>query len=96
LKTLKIYIESNIANGVIQRSVSPGAAPILIAKEKDGGLRLCVDYQALNKDTVMNRYPLPQTLEMLDGLRGGQIFKKLDLRNANHLIRIKEGDEYKS
>jgi len=40
LRTLKAYIEVNLANGFIQRSSSPAAAPILFAKKKDGGLRL--------------------------------------------------------
>jgi len=96
LKTLKAYIETNLANGFIQRSSSPAAAPILFAKKKDGGLRLCVDYRALNSATIKNRYPLPLISEMLDRLRGARIFTKLDLRNTYHLIRIKEGDEYKT
>jgi hypothetical protein len=96
LKTLTAYIETNLANGFIQRSSSPGAAPILFAKKKDGGLRLCVDYRALNLGTVKHRYPLPLISEMLDRGRGARIFTRLDLRNAYHLIRIKEGDEYKT
>jgi hypothetical protein len=55
-----------------------------------------VDYRALNSATVKNRYPLPLIAEMLDRVCGARIFTKLDLRNANHLIRIKEGDEYKT
>jgi hypothetical protein len=55
LRTIKAYIETNLANGFIQRLASPAAAPILFAKKKDGGLRLCVDYRALNKATVTNR-----------------------------------------
>jgi hypothetical protein len=96
LKTPKAYIETNLANGFVQRSSSPAAAPILFAKRKDGGLRLCVDYRALNNATVKNRYPLPLISEMLDRLRGALIFTKLDIRNAYHRIRIKEGDEYKT
>jgi hypothetical protein len=78
LKTLKAYIETNLANGFIQRSSSPAAAPILFAKTKDGGLRLCVDYRALNLGTVKNRYPLPLISEMLDRVRGARIFTRLD------------------
>jgi hypothetical protein len=96
LRTLKGYIQKNLANGFIQRSSSPVAAPILFAKNKDGGLRLCVDYRALNAGTIKNRYPLPLISEMLDRVGGARFFTKLDLRGAYHLIRIKEGDEYKT
>jgi hypothetical protein len=68
LRTLKAYIESNLANGFIQRSSSSAAAPILFAKNKDGGLQLWVDYQALNTGTIKNRYPLRLISEMLDRL----------------------------
>jgi hypothetical protein len=96
LRTLKAYIEANLANGFIQRSSSPVAALILFAKKKDGGLRLCVDYLAPNKATVKNRYSLPIISEMLDLVRKARIFTKLDLRGDYNLIRIKEGDEYKT
>jgi len=86
LKTLLAHIETQLANRLIQRSSSPAAALSLFAKKKDGGLRLCVDYQALHKASVKNRYPLPLISEMLDRLRGVRIFTKLDLRNAYHLI----------
>jgi len=55
LKTLKAYIGTNLANGFIQRSSSSAAALILFAKKTDRGLRLCVDYRALNLATVKNR-----------------------------------------
>jgi hypothetical protein len=57
LKRLKAYIETNLANGFIQRSSSSAVAPILFATTKDGGLRLCVDYQALNPGMVKNSTP---------------------------------------
>jgi len=37
VKTLKAYIDTNLANGFIQRQSSVAAAPILFAKKKDGG-----------------------------------------------------------
>jgi len=96
LRTLKAYIEANLANEFIQRSSSPAAAPILFAKKKDGGLTVCVDYHALNLATVKNRYPLPWISEMLDRVCEARIFTKLDPRGAYNLIRIEEGDEYKT
>jgi len=96
LKTLKAYIETNLANGFIQRSSLPTAAPILVGKKKDGGLGQCVEYRAHNRAMVKNRYPLPLISEMPDRLHGAQIFTKLDLSNAYHLIRIMQGDKYKT
>jgi len=59
-------------------------------------MRLCVDYRGLNRITVKNRYPLPLISEMLDRLSNCKLFTKLDLRDAYHRLRIKEGDEWKT
>jgi len=88
LMSLTAYIGGNLANEFIQRSSSPAEAPILNAKRKDGRLRLCVDYRALNLATVKNRYRLTVISEMLDRVRDDRIFSKLDLRGAYNLIRI--------
>ncbi|KAK3519806.1 hypothetical protein QTP70_006489 [Hemibagrus guttatus] len=64
--------------------------------KKDGGLRPCIDYHALNRITVKFRYPLPLVPAALEHLRGATIFTKLDLRSAYNLIRICEGDEWKT
>jgi hypothetical protein len=96
LKALKAYIETNLASGFIQRSSSPAASPILLVKKKDGSLKLCVDYRALNHASVKNRYPLPLISEILERVGKAKIFTKLDLRGAYNLIRIKEGDEFKT
>ncbi|XP_048039405.1 uncharacterized protein LOC125264212 [Megalobrama amblycephala] len=64
--------------------------------KKDGGLRPCIDYRALNKITVKFRYPLPLVPAALEHLRGATVFTKLDLRSAYNLIRIREGDEWKT
>jgi hypothetical protein len=96
LQTLKAYTETNLSNRFIQRVSSSAVAPTLCAKNKDGSLRLCVDYWAFNSATVKNRYPLPLISEMLDRMRRAQIFTKLGLGNAYHVIRITEGEEYKT
>ena len=45
LAALKKQIEQFLASGHIAPSSSPYGAPILFAKKKDGGLRICIDYR---------------------------------------------------
>ncbi len=90
------YVNTSLANGLIQPSKSPAGAPILFVKKKDDSVRLCVDYRGLNSITVKDRYPLPIINDLLDTLGKALLFTKLDLKNAYHLIRIKEGDEWKT
>ena len=43
-----------------------------------------------------DRYPLPRIDELLDRLCSAYIFTKLDLRSGYNLVRLREGDEYKT
>jgi transposase InsO family protein len=95
-EVLRDYIHASLAKGWIRRSTSEAGAPIMFAKKKDGGLRLCVDYRGLNAITIKNRHPLPLIGESLDRLGSARIYTKLDLRDAYHRIRIREGDEWKT
>jgi len=72
------------------------AFTIVFVKKKDGKLRLCADYRALNEVTKQDRHPLPLISEALDRLRGAKYFTKLDSKDAYHKIRIREGDEWKT
>jgi len=83
--------------GKIKRSTSPAGSPILFVPKPHGrGLRLCVDYRALNRITIPNQYPLLIMQELQDWVQGAQWFTKMDLKNGFHLIRIREGDEWKT
>jgi transposase InsO family protein len=96
LKALREWLEENLGKGFIRVSTSPAGAPILFIKKKDGSLRLCVDYRGLNKITIKDRTPLPLIGESIDRLRKARVFTKIDLRGAYNLVRIKEGDEWKT
>ena len=67
----------------------------MFVKKKDGNLRLCVDYRALDEVTKKDRYPLPLIGEALDRLHTAKYFTKLDIKEAYHNVRIKKGDEGK-
>ena len=92
---LKEFIDDPLATGTIHLSQSPIGAPVLFMKKKDGTLCMVVDYQRLNAITWKDRYPLPHINDLLERLKAS-IFTKIDLRNAYHLLCIKEGDEWKT
>ena len=90
------YITSSLKAGIIRPSSSPAGAGFFFVGKKDGSLRPCIDYSPLNDITVKNRYPLPLMSSAFELLQTAKVFTKLDLRNAYHLIRIREGDEWKT
>ena len=57
---------------------------------------MCVDYKALNKVTVKNKYPVPLIQDMFDRLCKATYFTKLDLRSSYWQVRIAEGHEPKT
>ena len=93
---LRKYLQENIPTGKVRRSSSAATAPILFVHKKDGCLRLCVDYRALNRLTIQNKCALPSIRELLDKTRGGMWFTRLDLKNGYNLIRIAAGDKWKT
>ena len=81
-----------MARGHAAPSNSPFAAPILFVAKKGGALRMCVDYRALNKLTVKNKYPVPRIDDLLDQLQGATVFSSLDLTSGYHQVRITRED----
>lgn len=96
LEALRIYIDESLEKQLIRPSTSSAGAGIFFVEKKDHTLRPCVDYCDLNRVTVKNRYPLPLIPELFQRLRGARVFSKLDLRGAYNLVRIREGDEWKT
>jgi hypothetical protein len=96
LKEFKVQLEELLMKGYIKPSKLPYGAPVLFVHKKDGTLRMCVDYRALNKVTVKNRYPLPRIDDLFDRLSGAKVFSGIDLRSGYYQIRIAEGDEEKT
>ena len=93
---IKRQIKDMLDKGIIMPRTSPCGSPIVLIPKKDGTWRMCVDFRALNKITVKNRYPLPRIDDFLDQLKEANFFTKLYLRRGYHQVRIAESDIWKT
>ena len=96
LLELRKQLKELLDAGLIQPSRTLYGAPVLFQKKYDGSLRMCVDYRALNKVTIKNKYLIPLAAELFDRLSKASYFTKLDLRLGYWQVRIAAGDEEKT
>ena len=89
---VKKQVQDLLSKGWIEESQSPYGASILFVTKKDGSLRMCVDYRALNDLTIKDRSPLPRIDDLLAQLHGATVFSSIDLAQGYHQIRIAEED----
>ena len=96
LQEVQRQVTDLLAKKLIEPSTSPYGAPILFVEKKTGDLRMVVDYRALNKITVKNRYPLPRIDDLFDKLFGAQYFSCLDAASGFHQVLLKDEDKPKT
>jgi hypothetical protein len=68
----------------------------VLVRKKDGTWRLYIDYRALNKITVRNRYPIPWIDDLLDQLKVVKYFSKIDLKSRYLQVPIEPSDVWKT
>ena len=78
--------------GIIRKSASPWASPVVIVDKKDGDKRICIDYRKLNKVTKADSYPLPRIDDMLESFRNATWFTTLDLASGYWQVAMHEED----
>ena len=75
---------------IIEPSTSAWSSPIVPVRKKDGTIRMCIDYRKLNKVTVPDKFPIPNLLDSIYGLKGTKFFTKLDLVRGYYQLPVDE------
>ena len=88
LAALHKFINENLATGFIHPSCSPHGALVLFIHKKDASLWLCINFRGLNQISKKDRYPLPLISDLLDEPWKAQVYTKIDLQHAYHLVWV--------
>jgi hypothetical protein len=89
-------LEAMLNAKVIQESSSEWASPPLLVRKKDGSVRWCIDYRALNNVTIKDAFPLPSISQCLDQLNGTVYFSTLDMASGYWQLLVEEKDRHKT
>jgi len=92
LQAIDDYVDQLQAHDIIEPSNKPWASNIVCVRRKDGRLRLCCDFRAVNARTYHDSYPVPNLEATLDTLTGCSWFSTMDLRAGYHNIPVHEDD----
>ncbi|KAK6012382.1 zinc knuckle [Ostertagia ostertagi] len=95
-KEFKETIKDLVGRGIVERSSSEWASPVVLVRKKDGTLRVCIDYRELNKVIRQDSYPLPKIDTVLQCLAGKKVFSTMDLASGYWQIRLSEDAKRKS
>ena len=93
-KEEKTHLDDLLASSVIQPSA--WASPPVLIRKKDGRVRYCIDYRALNNVTIRDAFPLPNIDECLDVLEGTMFFSTLDMSSGYYQIELSDEDRHKT
>ena len=93
---IKRQIQEMLQKGHIRPSSSPCGSPIMLVQKKDGTWGIFIDYRALNKITVWNRYLIPRIDDLLDQLKGAKYFSKIELNSGYHQVLIEPSHVWKT
>ncbi|GFV27677.1 hypothetical protein TNCV_4169021 [Trichonephila clavipes] len=96
-KSLKIKVDEQIEEllrlDLIEESDAEIAYPIVCVNKKDDTLRLCVDFRALNSESVSDDFPMEDAVEFIHSIGRANIITTLDLLKGYWAIPMAEDSQ---
>ena len=92
-KEIRAEIDKLLDIGVIEPSTSAWSSPLVPVRKRDGTLRMCIDYRALNSKTKKDSFPLPNLADSVTRFRKCKYFSSLDLLSGYHQIAMEESSK---
>lgn len=96
IEVLHSGLEEWLQQGVVEKSKSPWASPVLLVKKRDNSYRWVVDLREVNKVTKGDSYPLPKVNDILDQLRDAKFISSIDLSSAYFQVPLEESSKEKT
>lgn len=93
---LQQEVSKLLDHNIIEESLSPWSAPVVLVRKKDGTHRFCVDYRRLNEVTIKDSHPLPRVDDTLDRLSGAKVFSTIDMTAGYWQIPLNPADKEKT
>ncbi|RXN16245.1 gypsy retrotransposon integrase 1 [Labeo rohita] len=87
---LRTVLNEMEEKGIIRKSHSDYASPLVLVWKKNGDLRICTDFRWLNARTVRDAYPLPHQSDVLAALGGNAFFSTMDLTSGYYNVPLEE------
>src|SRR6266498_50131 len=81
-KWMKEEIDRMLKEGIVKKSKSPWALPVVLVSKKDGSIRFCVDYKKVNDLTIVDAHPLPIVNDTVDKIGGKKYYTSIDLASG--------------
>ena len=81
---VRVQIDKLLELGIIRPSDSPWSSSIVTVGKKDGGVRICIDFRAINSVTQPDLYQMPLIDEIMETLASAKFISKIDLNKGFH------------
>lgn len=91
-RAAKLQTPKMLEQEIIEEYKSPWRSPVVMVPKKDSTYRMCVDFRKLNSKTKFDAYPIKHLEQVMDSLKGAQVFSVIDLKSGYWQLKLRESD----